>query len=34
VLDCSKAKKLLGWVPETPLAAGLEETYAWFRAQK
>ena len=33
VLDCTKAKKLLGWEPETPLATGLEQTYAWFRAR-
>jgi UDP-glucose 4-epimerase len=34
VLDCTKAKKLLGWQPETTLASGLEQTYAWFRARK
>jgi UDP-glucose 4-epimerase len=34
VLDCSKAKKVLGWEPETTLAAGLEKTYTWFRARQ
>jgi UDP-glucose 4-epimerase len=34
VLDCSKARKLLGWEPETPLATGLEKTYSWFFARR
>lgn len=34
VLDCSKAKKLLGWEPEMTLSKGLETTYAWFQSRK
>ncbi len=34
VLNCTKAKEMLGWEPETTLTAGLEKTYAWFRARK
>jgi UDP-glucose 4-epimerase len=34
VLDCTKAKKVLGWEPETTLAAGLQKTYTWFRARQ
>jgi len=28
--DISRARDLLGWAPEVPLARGLEETAAWF----
>jgi CDP-glucose 4,6-dehydratase len=31
-LDCSKARKLLGWRPSRTLAQGLDETVAWYRA--
>lgn len=30
--DNSKAKKLLGWVPQIPLLQGLERTISWIRA--
>jgi nucleoside-diphosphate-sugar epimerase len=29
--DISKAKKLLGWEPRTPLREGLLKTIEWFR---
>lgn len=29
--DISKARKLLGWEPKTPLAVGLKQTIAYFR---
>lgn len=29
--DITKAKNLLGWVPKTKLAEGLEHTISWFR---
>jgi len=29
--DTEKARKLLGWKPETPLTEGLERTVRWFR---
>ena len=31
-LDCSKAKRDLGWRPVWPLAEGLEKTVAWYQA--
>jgi CDP-glucose 4,6-dehydratase len=30
-LDCSKAKRMLGWQPEYTLEAGLRETIGWYR---
>lgn len=33
VLDAAKAAAVLGWAPEIPLEAGLEETLAWFLAE-
>ena len=30
-LDISKARKCLGWEPETPLEKGLKETIEWYR---
>jgi len=33
VLNCAKIRKKLGWKPATRLAAGLEETVAWFCAR-
>lgn len=30
ILDCSKAKEMLGWTPETSLEKGLAETYKWY----
>lgn len=33
LVDCSKAKRKLGFVPEIPLEQGLEETYHWYRLQ-
>jgi UDP-glucose 4-epimerase len=32
--DISKAKKMLGWQPETSLEQGLEKTIHWFLAQE
>ncbi|MEY2584952.1 MAG: UDP-glucuronate 4-epimerase, partial [Verrucomicrobiota bacterium] len=32
--DISKARKLLGYNPTTPLSAGLPKFVEWFRAQK
>jgi dTDP-glucose 4,6-dehydratase len=29
--DASKAQKLIGWTPQTPLRDGLAETIAWYR---
>jgi UDP-glucose 4-epimerase len=31
-LDASRAGRILGWRPHTPLPAGLEQTLAWFAA--
>lgn len=31
-LDCSKARRLLGWRPRFTLEEGLRETIAWYRA--
>lgn len=31
--DISKAQKLLGYKPNTSLAAGLEQTYAWYKEE-
>jgi len=31
--DISRARKLLRWEPQVPLAAGLEQTVAWFRTK-
>jgi nucleoside-diphosphate-sugar epimerase len=31
VADVSKARELLGWEPETPLAEGIPRSVAWFR---
>ena len=33
-LDIGKAKERLGWQPQTPLAAGLAETIAWYRKHR
>jgi UDP-glucose 4-epimerase len=33
VLDSSRAERLLGWTPETPLRDGLRETLAWLGTQ-
>lgn len=33
VLDPARAKRLLGWIPSTPLDAGLDRTVAAFRAE-
>ncbi len=30
-IDCSKAKRDLGWEPEVPFETGLAETVAWYR---
>lgn len=30
----ARAQRLLGWVPTTPLTAGLQETVAWFAKQR
>ncbi|HEY8206374.1 MAG TPA: UDP-glucuronic acid decarboxylase family protein [Myxococcaceae bacterium] len=30
--DITRARTLLGWEPQVPLAVGLEETITWFRA--
>ena len=30
-LNCDKAKKMLGWKPETSLEKGIEKTIAWWR---
>lgn len=30
-LDCAKAKRLLGWVPRTPLDAGLDFAWGWYK---
>jgi UDP-glucuronate 4-epimerase len=32
--EISKAKRLLGYHPETPLAVGLPRFIAWFRRQR
>jgi UDP-glucose 4-epimerase len=32
--DISKAKAALGWVPRMPLRRGLEETIAYYRANR
>jgi CDP-glucose 4,6-dehydratase len=29
-LDCSKAKKMLGWLPQFTVEAGLRQTIAWY----
>jgi UDP-glucose 4-epimerase len=29
-VNADKAREVLGWVPNVPLAEGLEKTYAWF----
>lgn len=34
VLDCSRARKVLGWLPRRSLCAGLSETAAWIAAQE
>ncbi|MBA4062331.1 MAG: dTDP-glucose 4,6-dehydratase [Isosphaera sp.] len=31
-IDCSKAERELGWVPQVPFDRGLAETIAWYRA--
>ncbi len=31
VLDCTKARKVLGWEPRVALLEGLEKTVAWYR---
>lgn len=32
--DMTKFKEAFGWVPSTPLKAGLQETYDWYKNQK
>jgi UDP-glucose 4-epimerase len=32
VIDASKASRVLGWSPSTPLDEGLKQTVAWFKA--
>jgi UDP-glucose 4-epimerase len=32
-VDARKAREKLGWIPETPLAVGLEQTYHWFASR-
>jgi UDP-glucose 4-epimerase len=32
VVDASKASRVLGWSPSTPLDEGLKQTVAWFKA--
>ncbi|MBM3712900.1 MAG: NAD-dependent epimerase/dehydratase family protein, partial [Actinobacteria bacterium] len=34
VLDCSLAKKVLGWQPEVDVKKGLEITYNWFKINR
>jgi len=34
VLDCSLAKKVLGWQPEVDVKRGLEITYNWFKSSR
>lgn len=34
VLDCSKAREVLGWMPEVLPAAGIRRTVEWWRANK
>jgi nucleoside-diphosphate-sugar epimerase len=34
MLDCAKARDLLGWQPETTPAEGIGRTVAWWRANK
>ena len=34
VLDCSKARDVLGWIPEVHPAAGIRRTVDWWRANK
>jgi len=31
--DITKARKFLGWAPETPLRVGMEKAIAYFRTQ-
>lgn len=33
VLDCSLARREVGWTPAVPFAEGLDRTFAWFRAR-
>jgi nucleoside-diphosphate-sugar epimerase len=33
-LDCSKAQRKLGWVPQVSLDEGIRQTLAWYRAQQ
>jgi UDP-glucose 4-epimerase len=34
ILDPSRAKEVLGWEPQVPLAEGLEKTIKWFRKKE
>jgi len=34
MLDCAKARDLLGWTPETTPAEGIRRTVAWWRDNK
>lgn len=34
MLDCSKARDLLGWTPETTSAEGVRQTVEWWQANK
>jgi nucleoside-diphosphate-sugar epimerase len=34
VLDCSKAREVLGWAPEVLPAEGIRRTAEWWRANK
>lgn len=33
-IDCSKAKRELGWSGGRPFAEGLRQTVAWYRANR
>ncbi len=34
VIDSSEARRLLGWVPQTPLEDGLKQTWEWWTKQR
>jgi dTDP-glucose 4,6-dehydratase len=33
-IDCSKAKRELGWVPKVQFEAGLDQTLAWYKSHQ